>query len=218
MADRGDMEVDAASGVESELFGTATMAELYARQGRLDEAVAIYRKLLAGRPPADERYRWSERLEALDRARAHLAHADLPLSELPRPAPVARASRLGGGRSPLAPPQPTVVHRMPMLVRQPVRSGQVIHAENTDLIVLAPVNPGAQLVADGNIHVYSVLRGRALAGAQGCADARVFCQRLEAELIGIAGVLMTFEDIPPQYRGRPAQAFLEAGRCLIAPL
>jgi septum site-determining protein MinC len=207
------MEGDVAPSAEGELFGTATMAELYARQGRLDDAVAIYRRLLAGRPPAEERYRWSERLEALDRARAQLANRELPLSELPRPAP--RPSRAAPTpRMPVLPP----AHRMPLVVRQPVRSGQVIHAEQNDLIVLAPVNPGGQLIADGNIHIYSVLRGRALAGAAGRADARIFCQRLEAELIGIAGVLVTFDEIPPVHRGRSAHAYLESGRCVIVPL
>jgi septum site-determining protein MinC len=80
------------------------------------------------------------------------------------------------------------------------------------------VNPGGQLIADGNIHVYSVLRGRALAGAAGCAEARIFCQRLEAELIGIAGVLVTYDELPPVHRGRSAQAYLESGRCVIVPL
>jgi septum site-determining protein MinC len=119
---------------------------------------------------------------------------------------------------PTARTQGSGLHRLPVVVRQPVRSGQVIYAEKTDLIVLAPVNPGAQLVADGNIHVYAPLRGRALAGAQGYAEARIFCQRLEAELIAIAGAYVTFDDIPADRRSKPVQVCLQDGRCLIAPL
>jgi septum site-determining protein MinC len=84
--------------------------------------------------------------------------------------------------------------------------------------VLAPVNPGAQLVADGNIHVYAPLRGRAVAGAGGFAEARVFCQKLEAELIAISGAYVTFDDIPPDRLGKPAQVFVRQGECVILPL
>ena len=105
-----------------------------------------------------------------------------------------------------------------MIVRQPVRSGQVVYAEGTDLIVLAPVNPGAQLIADGNIHVYSTLRGRAVAGAKGYADARIFCMKLEAELIAVNGAYVTFDDIPADRRNRPVQVFVQNGACVIAPL
>ena len=76
----------------------------------------------------------------------------------------------------------------------------------------------ARVVADGNIHVYAPLRGRAMAGAQGCADARVFCQRLEAELIAIDAIYLTFDDIPPACRGRAAQIYLRDGACVVEPL
>src|SRR3954470_23529108 len=103
---------------DGELFGTATMAELYARQGRVAEAVAIYRRLLASGPPPEERVRWNERLEALDRARAPLTHRGLPLSELPRP-PVGRTARPARRPALLVPPPP-VAHAMPLVVRAPV--------------------------------------------------------------------------------------------------
>jgi septum site-determining protein MinC len=105
-----------------------------------------------------------------------------------------------------------------VVIRHAVRSGQVVYAEGTDLIALGPVNPGAQLIADGNIHVYAPLRGRAVAGAKGYADARIFCQKLEAELIAINGAYVTFDDIPAERRGRPVQAFLQNGECVLAPL
>jgi septum site-determining protein MinC len=103
-------------------------------------------------------------------------------------------------------------------VRQPVRSGQVIYAQRADLVVLAPVNAGAQVIADGHIHVYGPLRGRALAGAQGMADACVFCQSLEAELISVAGQYLLPDEIPVEHRGAPAQVSIEAGRFRIQRL
>jgi len=96
-------------------------------------------------------------------------------------------------------------------VRQPVRSGQVIYAKNGDLVVLAPVNPGAQVIADGHIHVYGPLRGGAFAGAQGRADARVFCQSLEAEVVSIRGHHLVADDIAADQRGRAVQNWIEDG-------
>jgi len=115
-------------------------------------------------------------------------------------------------------PPPAPVHSGPLVIRQPVRSGQVIYAQNSDLVVLAPVNPGAQVIADGHVHVYAPLRGRAIAGVQGLLGARIFCQKLEAELVAISGAYVMAEDIPDDRRGRPAQIFLENGECRIAAL
>jgi septum site-determining protein MinC len=109
-------------------------------------------------------------------------------------------------------------HSGPMVIRQPVRSGQVIYAQGSDMVVLAPVNPGAQVIADGHIHVYAPLRGRAIAGVQGLLGARIFCQKLEAELVAISGAYVMAEDIPDDRRGRPAQIYLENGECRIAAL
>lgn len=115
-------------------------------------------------------------------------------------------------------PAAPLPHRPPVVVRQPVRSGQVVYAQATDLIVLAPVNSGAQLFADGNIHIYSSLRGRAMAGAQGYAQARIFCQKLEAELVALAGTYVLADEIPKAHRGKAAQVFLENGDCRFAAL
>src|SRR5207248_2653626 len=87
------------------------------------------------------------------------------------------------------------------LVTEPVRSGTQIYAQGTDLIVTAAVSAGAELVADGHIHVYGALRGRALAGAGGDVEARIFCSRLEAELVSIAGRYLVSEQLPPEQRG-----------------
>ena len=114
--------------------------------------------------------------------------------------------------------RPVFSHRPPMVVRQPVRSGQEIYARQTDLIVLAPVNPGAQVIADGHVHIYAPLRGRAIAGAAGYPEARIFCQKLEAELICIAGAYMLADDMPPDRIGKAVQVFIEHGECHIVPL
>ena len=89
-----------------------------------------------------------------------------------------------------------------------MRSGTQIYARGTDLIVTAPVSTGAELVADGNIHVYGPLRGRALAGASGDAGARIFCSRLEAELVSIAGRYLVSEQLPAEQRGCPVEIAL----------
>lgn len=110
--------------------------------------------------------------------------------------------------SPLAPPAaaPTLV------IDRPLRSGQQAYARGGDLVVLAAVNPGAEVIADGSIHIYAPLRGRALAGASGATDARIFTTRFEAELVSIAGVYRTFENGPPEkLGGRPAQIRLAGG-------
>ena len=109
-------------------------------------------------------------------------------------------------------------HGGPMVVNQPVRSGQVVYAQNNDLVVLAPVNPGAQVIADGHVHIYAPLRGRAVAGAQGLLGARIFCQKLEAELVAISGAYIMPDEIPAERRGKPAQIYLENGECRITGL
>ena len=101
------------------------------------------------------------------------------------------------------------------LVTQPVRSGTQVYARGTDLIVTAPVSPGAEIMADGNIHVYAALRGRALAGAGGDVEARIFCSRLEAELISIAGRYLVSDQIPLEQRGLAVQIALVDDRLTI---
>jgi septum site-determining protein MinC len=114
----------------------------------------------------------------------------------------------GGGqpRAGVAAPPPTAPKAR--LVTEPVRSGMQIYARDCDLIVTAAVSPGAELVADGNIHVYGALRGRALAGAGGDTTARIFCTRLEAELISIAGRYMVSEQLPAGTQSTPVQIAL----------
>ncbi len=95
------------------------------------------------------------------------------------------------------------------LITRPVRSGQRVYAAGGDLSVVAPVSSGAELMADGNIHVYGPLRGRAHAGTQGNTEARIFCQDLQAELVSVAGHYRVSENIPSDLRGVPVQIYLD---------
>ncbi|MFZ3016874.1 MAG: septum site-determining protein MinC [Gallionella sp.] len=106
-----------------------------------------------------------------------------------------------------------------MIIDKPVRTGQRIYAKGGNLVVLAIVNAGAELIADGDIHIYAPLRGRAIAGAHGNENARIFVHRLEAELISIAGCFQVFENgVPENVRGKPAQIRLEGTRLIFEPL
>ncbi len=105
----------------------------------------------------------------------------------------------------------------PRLVTQPVRSGTQIYVRGGDLVVVAPVSAGAELIADGHIHVYGALRGRAIAGAAGDRDARIFAHRFEAELVSIAGRYLVSEAIAPEHLGAAAQVALIEDRLAILP-
>lgn len=106
-------------------------------------------------------------------------------------------------------PEPVVETRRPLLIDRPVRSGTRIYAEGTDLVVTAAVGAGSELLADGSIHVYAPLRGRALAGVSGDADARIFCRHLAAELLSIAGHHLVNEEIADAVLGQPVHVRLE---------
>jgi len=100
----------------------------------------------------------------------------------------------------------------------PVRSGQQVYADNRDLTVLATVGAGAEVIADGSVHIYGTLRGRALAGAQGNEKARIFCRAFHAELVAIAGNYKVLEDIPKELHGKAVQVWLEKEELKIAAL
>jgi septum site-determining protein MinC len=96
-----------------------------------------------------------------------------------------------------------------LLIDKPLRSGQQVYARGRDLVVMAMVNAGAEVIADGSIHVYAPLRGKAIAGARGNQQARIFAQSLEAELLSIAGIYRTSEvPLPPAVRGKSAMVRL----------
>lgn len=98
----------------------------------------------------------------------------------------------------------------------PVRSGQTIYHPHGDIIVLGAVSSGAEVVAGGSIHIYGTLRGRAMAGANGDKRARIFCRRIEAELLAISGYYRTVDDLEASLRNRPVQAWLDGETMLIA--
>lgn len=135
-----------------------------------------------------------------------------PVKEMPEAEPAAPADPPPAAEkpAPAAPAEPQ--YRPTRVVNQPVRSGQQIYARGGDLIVLAPVSAGAEVLADGNIHIYGTLRGRALAGVQGDSKARIFCQQLEAELVAVAGCYTVNEDIDPAQRGKAVQISLAGER------
>ncbi|MET0986199.1 MAG: septum site-determining protein MinC [Steroidobacteraceae bacterium] len=153
----------------------------------------------------------SEQVEALARA------LDLPLLT---PSRAAQKSPPETGKSKSATvaqkatdeATPTLVHQ------QPVRSGQRVYAAGRDLIVTSAIGAGAEVMADGCVHVYGVLRGRALAGARGDVAARVFSQEFRAELVSIAGVFRVFESLPPELEGKPVQAWLQGEQLHFAPV
>ncbi len=103
----------------------------------------------------------------------------------------------------------TVAERKSRVITRPVRSGQQIYAQGGDLIIMSQVSEGAEVLADGHIHVYGSLRGRALAGVKGDTDARVFCQKMEAELISIAGNFILSDILREKVWKQPAQVYLD---------
>lgn len=116
-----------------------------------------------------------------------------------RPAPIARP----------APSETTEFATPALMHHRPVRSGQRLYARHRDLVVTNAVGAGAEVMADGCVHIYGSLRGRAMAGARGEVTARVFCQEFHAELVSIAGVFRIFETIPDELAGKPVQAWLD---------
>lgn len=128
--------------------------------------------------------------------------ATTPIRRVPRPAPDSPAPAADPA------PAPSPARAMTRIVTEPVRSGTQIYARGGDLIVTAAVGAGAEIVADGNIHVYGRLRGRALAGASGDTAARIFCTRFEAELVSIAGRYLVSEQLPAEHQGGAVQIAL----------
>jgi septum site-determining protein MinC len=133
--------------------------------------------------------------------------APAPAPAIPEPTP-----------PPPPPSRPVAVAQPGLLHHHPVRSGQQVYAEHRDLTILASVGAGAEVMADGSIHIYGALRGRALAGAQGNTEARIFCREFHAELVAVAGHYKVLEDIPPDLRGKPVQIWLDQGQLRFATL
>jgi septum site-determining protein MinC len=149
-----------------------------------------------------------------DEAWSHMAvNAGLALLPSGRPAKLPPDEAEAG---PMDDPAPR--RNASLVVTEPVRAGQQIYAEDGDLIALAPVSPGAEVAADGHVHVYSRLRGRAHAGVKGDPDARIFCHRLEAQLVSVAGVWLVNEDIDARFLGKRVQIYALGGAIVMEPL
>ncbi len=142
-----------------------------------------------------------ERVDAAPPAPARPAPAPEP-APAPKPATAAKAAANAG--------------KPGLMQKTPVRSGQQLYAENRDLTVLNTVGAGAEVIADGSIHIYGALRGRALAGAQGNTDARIFCREFHAELVAIAGHYKVMEEVPKELRGKAVQIWLDQDQLKIA--
>jgi septum site-determining protein MinC len=133
-----------------------------------------------------------------------------------KPVQSAAAAAAAKAPAPIEAPQPgkpaSYVHDMP------VRSGQSVIFPQGDLTILGSVASGSEVVAGGSIHIYGALRGRAIAGSTGNAEARIFCNKLEAELIAIDGLYRTADEMEPEFRGRPVQAWLDGETMAMALL
>lgn len=158
------------------------------------------------------------------RAQYERAEAEPAAAPARAPAPVAEPPRRARAAAAVpAAPAPSAVAtggapKPGRMQTSNVRSGQQLYAENCDLTVMATVGAGAEVIADGSIHIYGTLRGRALAGAQGNTTARIFCREFHAELVAIAGHYKVLDDVPDSLRGKAVQVWLEQDQIKIAAL
>ncbi len=132
------------------------------------------------------------------------------------PAPARAAPEPAPAKAPPAPAVKASDTKPGLVQKTPVRSGQQLYAENRDLTVLSTVGAGAEVISDGSIHIYGALRGRALAGARGNADARIFCREFHAELVAVAGHYKVMEEVPKELRGKAVQIWLDQDQLKIA--
>lgn len=144
---------------------------------------------------------------------AEMPAAPMPNARPPTPAPAP------------APEAPQIVREVnvpagaTLVIDKPLRSGQQVYARGGDVIVLAVVSFGAEVIADGNVHVYAPLRGKAIAGARGDTAARIFTTCMEAQLVAIAGIYKTSEvDLPKNLQGKPVQIHLDGKKLLMEPI
>jgi len=173
------------------------------------------------------------RVMGIEGARSSLLGADMPPAmtdgrpaadiEAPaaeeRPEKAEKAEKAEPVEAIAAPASTQPVQAVPSLVvARPVRSGQSIVFPEGDVTVIGSVGSGAEIVAGGSIHIYGPLRGRAMAGTTGNASARIFCRKLEAELIAVDGYYKTADDMEPELRGKPVQIWLEGDKIKAATL
>jgi len=136
---------------------------------------------------------------------------DEPAKEESRPkaAPTSASSTQSQPAAETARPANAAAASPGLMHTTPVRSGQQVYAQNRELTICAMVGAGAEVIADGSIHIYGALRGRALAGANGNTQARIFCREFHAELVAVAGTYKVLEEVPAQLVGKPVQVWLE---------
>lgn len=113
---------------------------------------------------------------------------------------------------------PEVLPNRVEVIDRPVRSGQQVYFPDSDIVILQHTSAGSEILAGGSVHVYGSLRGRVLAGIQGDRSARIFCQKLEAELVAIAGNYRLLDDIDTNLRGQPAMVWLDGEKLRITPM
>ena len=145
-----------------------------------------------------------------------------PDAVVPRTTARAEVVETPQAAAPAAAPAAPVHPPSALVIDKPLRSGQQVYARGRDLVVLSMVNPGAEVMADGHLHVYAPRRGKAMAGARGDASARIFAMSLQAELISIAGVYRTSDvALPADVWGKPTQVHLDGGaegKLVITPI
>ena len=166
-------------------------------RGLDDASLAVAKKSGIAEAPPDIRRPATSKASSVAASPAVAPTAALPKASQALPSPA------------MAPPVARDGANPTMVVSKPLRSGQKVYARGADLILMAMVNRGAEVIADGNIHVYAPLRGKAMAGARGNTSARIFALALEPELVSIAGVYRTTEqELGPDVLGKPAQVRL----------
>ena len=150
---------------------------------------------------------------------AGLSVTAMPVAPVPRPAPAPAEAPAP------APEAPQIVREVPvpangtLVIDKPLRSGQQVYARGGDVIVTALVSFGAEVIADGNVHVYAPLRGKAIAGARGDTSARIFTTCMEAQLVAIAGIYRTAEvALPAEIAGKPARISLDGKKIVMEPI
>ncbi|MEO7242049.1 MAG: septum site-determining protein MinC [Variovorax sp.] len=192
-------------------------------EGGASPDFARLRQLLAQHRTQPIAVRGANPMQAAAARAAGLSITTLPVAPPPR-APAAAPQAPEPARSEAeSAPQIVREYTSPpggsVLVERPLRSGQQVYARGGDLIVLDVVNFGAEVIADGHIHVYAPLRGKAMAGARGDTEARIFSTCMEAQLVAIAGIYRTAEvALPTEIAGKAAQVRLEGEKLLLEPL
>ncbi len=185
-----------------ELSSEAKQAVDFAELLKLVQGLALAPVGMRGGNAEQQKQAQGEKIAVLAEVRTEPATA-------PEARPAARKS---------VPPPPRPVAANTKVIDQPVRSGQRVYANGGDLIVLAQVSPGAEIMADGNIHVYGPLKGRALAGVQGNLEARIYCSDLQAQLIAIGGHYRTSESDDNTFKGKLVQVALQDDTLVVTPL